>query len=85
MQEIADKKPETFAEYFYSDIFDYAFPENYDDIETLVDEDTLSGIQREKLLSCSAEKEVKEWMDEVASYIVMKIDVEEIISEYCDR
>jgi hypothetical protein len=82
MQEIADKKPETFAEYFYSDIFNYVFPENFDDIANLADEDALSEAQRTKLLSCSSEKELKKWMDEIAGKIIMRIDAGEIIAEY---
>lgn len=82
MQELADKRQETFAEYFYSDIFDYVFPDNFDDIANLADEDNLSEPQRDKLLSCSSEKELKEWMDEVAGKIIMRIDTEEIICEY---
>lgn len=81
MSEIADKKPESFAEYFYPDIFDYVFPENYDDCAKFEDKDILSERMRNKLLKCRSEKEVKNWMDSVAGNIIMKIDTEQIISD----
>lgn len=37
MEEITDSKPEAFSEYFYSDIFDYVFPEDYDEIANLAE------------------------------------------------
>ena len=82
MDEIANSRPEAFAEYFYSEIMDYVFPESYDDSAELADEDSLSESMRKKLLKCSSETEVKNWMDDIASEIVMKIDTEQIISEH---
>lgn len=82
MNEIVAKKPEALAEFFYSDIMDYVFPENFDDIEELADEDFISANMRAKLLSCPTKEAVKVWMNKITSVIVMKMDTEEIIADY---
>jgi hypothetical protein len=38
MKKLASSKPESLAEHFYSDIFGYIFPENYDNSDELADE-----------------------------------------------
>jgi len=82
MNDIANKEPKSFAEYFYSDIMDYVFPENYDDVQELADEILLSGCKRQLLLSCTSESDVNKWMNIVASEIIMRINTEEIISDF---
>jgi len=85
MKEIAEKTPESFAEYFFSDIFNFVFPENYDDRKKLVDESIIGGEKRKSLLMCSSKKEVKHWMNDVASIIIMRLDVNLIISDYLEK
>ena len=82
MREIAGEKPETFAEYFFSDVFNYVFPENDDDSRKLADEPLLTGVKRRSLLACSSSREVKHWMNNAVSMVVMRLDVDLIISEY---
>jgi hypothetical protein len=82
MSEITGESPKAFNEFFYSDIMDYVFPDNFDDIEELADETFLSTNMRAKLLACPTKEAVKTWMNEVASIIIMKIDTEQIISDH---
>ena len=82
MAGIAGKEPTTFTEYFYTDIMDYLFPENCDDLVEPVDEALLSENMRNTLLQCSSPTDVKQWMNKVTSHIVMRIDTETIIADY---
>ena len=82
MQELVSSKSESFAEHFYSDIFDYVFPENYDDSDRLADESFLRTSKQASLLSCKSKDEVKAWMNDVAGEIIMRIDTEQILLDY---
>ena len=85
MKEIAGETPESFAEYFFSDIFDFVFPENYDSCFELADKSILGGEKRKSLLACSSKTEVKGWMNDVASFVVMRLDAGSVISDYLER
>lgn len=82
MNELTEETPATFAEFFYSDIMDYVFPDNFDDIDELADETFISATMRAKLLACSSKEAVKNWMNEIASVIIMTIDTEQIIADH---
>jgi hypothetical protein len=82
MEELASSKPVSLAENFYSDIFNYVFPENYDDSDEIADESSLRISKQEELLSCKSKDEVKTWMDDVAGEIIMRIDTEQIMLNY---
>ena len=82
MKELTSSKPESLAEHFYSDIFDYVFPENYDNSDELADESSMRISKQEELLNCKSKDDVKAWMDDIAGEIIMRIDTEQVILDY---
>jgi len=73
LNELADKDPQDYQEYFYDDIRNYV----------LQNEDLSARIK--KLFKCKDKKAVKEWLDDVCGYLIMKLDTESLIHEYLQQ
>ena len=70
LDELADKNPDNYQEYFYDDVRNYI---------TQIDD---TSEKARKLFKCKNKEEVKEWLDGICGYIVMNIDIEFLIQEY---
>lgn len=70
LNELADKKPENFSEYFY------------DDIRNFVIDQKLESAKIKILFECKNKKEVKKWLENTSSYIIMEIDIDLLLDNY---
>ena len=72
LNELADEVPKSYNEYFYDDVRNYVV-----NIEP-------NSVKIKELFQCSSKSEVKSWLDDVSSYIVSNLDVEQILTDYLD-
>lgn len=70
LNELADQKPKRFQDFFY------------DDIRNFIIDNDLSTAKMKSLYQCKSKDEVGNWLDDVCSYIIIKLDTENLISEY---
>ena len=82
IKEIAEEKPETFAEYFIDDIYHYLQIEDVIDAELEKNLKKICGTKFYSLKKCNSKENVKEWLNNITSFITMKLDVENIICDY---
>lgn len=78
LKDILNETPNKFADYYKGDIA------NYLDIEAIEADDLrdLFGNKFAKFNQCSTKEDVKEFVGNITSYIVMKAQIEEIVAEY---
>jgi len=62
--------PEKFSEYFYEDVVNF------------LENNHIKSKKIRELMKCQSREEVKEWLDKVTGFIVMKLDVEIILEDY---
>jgi len=70
LNELADMKPESYGEYFYDDLRNF-----------VVDKESKSK-KIDALFKCENKKEVKDWMDNACSFIIMKLDIDLLLEDY---
>jgi hypothetical protein len=70
LDEIVDRKPKTFQEFFYEDIRDF-----------IVDE-KVEFDKMDLLLKCTSKEEVEKWLNDVCQYITMNLDIDLLLSNY---
>lgn len=70
LNELADKNPENFSEYFFDDVRNFVLNQ-----ESLLEEIDLFS-------RCKSKDDVHEWLNDVAGYIVMKLDVDLLLESY---
>jgi hypothetical protein len=78
LKEILEEKPETFSDYFKEDL------SNFLDIETIESNDLreLFGKKYLKFSLCKNKEELRSFVGDITSYVVMKSQTEEIIADY---
>ena len=78
LKEILAEKPTRFADYYKDDIA------NYLDIDSVEAENLkdLFNHKFEKFCECKNKENVRELVDNITGYVVMKAQIEEIIEEY---
>ncbi len=70
LNELADKKPENFSEYFYDDVRNF-----------VIDQEPES--EKMKLLfQCKNKDEVRKWIDSASGYIIMNLDTDLLLENY---
>ena len=82
LKELLNKKPLKFEEYYYYDIHNYlglTFENVNEELNTL---NKICGIYFNELLNCRSKRKVKEWLDKIAQYIIVNIDVDTLIDNY---
>ncbi|HOX96800.1 MAG TPA: hypothetical protein PL066_00390 [bacterium] len=70
LNELADAPPRVFQEYFYDDIRNF-----------IVDQ----GDKSEKiklLFQCKNKDEVKNWLNNISGYVIMKLDIDLLLDNY---
>ena len=80
LKELLEKEPENYYEYFYSDIGLYLGLEDEntdDDFEFDINEKKL-----EALAKCKSKEDVVSWLSFACSYIVKKLEIENLIEDY---
>ena len=82
LQDIVNKKPKEYHEYFYFDIYRYLNLDFTDDTKDINDLFTMCGGYAKTLLICKNKLEVKKWIDEVAIYASENIEVEYLIESW---
>jgi hypothetical protein len=70
LNELADKNPEEFGEYFY------------DDIRNFIINQEPKSTKLNTLFKCKTKKEVKQWLDDVSGYIIMQQDIDVLLEDY---
>ncbi len=78
MKEICEEKPGTFSSCFLGDVMNYLDLEDAD--EKSLEE--LCGEKFSSLVVCNTKEEVRAWLENVTSFIVMRIDEQAIIDNY---
>ncbi len=80
LNELLNKEPKRFEEYFYFDIlnsFNLDFEEN--EINKLYN---ICGSYTDELLKCKRKKDVEKWLLRISNYVISKLDVEVIVDEF---
>lgn len=70
LNDLVCEPPEKFSEYFYEDVV------------TFLENNNIKSKKIRELMKCKSREEVKEWLDKVTGFIVMKVDVEIILEDY---
>ncbi len=70
LNELADKNPENFKEYFFDDVRNFVL----DQESPLEEMDVLS--------QCKSKDDVYEWLNDVTGYLIMKLDIDILLEEY---
>jgi len=78
LKAVLDEKPQRFADYYKEDIANYLDVES---IETASLADLLNN-KFESFSECENKDEVREFVDKITGYIVMKAQIEEIVADY---
>lgn len=79
LKELLTKKPREYHEFFYVEIHHYLGIEFEDDKKDLLDIFRICGDYAKKLVICANKKEVKEWVDEIATYVTHNLEIEYLI------
>lgn len=78
LKKVLEEKPQRFADYYREDI------ESYLDIENL-EAESLEDLLKSKFKifnGCKSEEDIREFVDCITGYVVMKAQIEEIVADY---
>lgn len=78
LREVLAEEPQRFADYYKDDIANYL---EIEEIETENLRELLNS-KFENFLSCKNKNEVRNFVDGITNYIVMKAQIEEMVAEY---
>lgn len=82
LEELLNKRPIQFDEFYYDDILNYlnlSFEDDELDLNCLHE---ICGSFTKELLACKRKSEVNKWLNKIVSYIIMNIEVDSLIDEY---
>lgn len=82
LKELICKKPREYEEYFYSDIQHYFGIEFEDEKSDMIILFNLCGDYAKELIICKNKREVKKWLNEIALYVINKLEVDYVIENY---
>jgi hypothetical protein len=80
LNELINEKARSFNEYFYSDIGEYLNVDNEIEFNETVNK--INSMLYKKIKDCNSKEEVKSWLNDVTSYIIKNLDIENIIDNY---
>lgn len=78
LKDIFEEQPESFSSYF---LFDIELYMNLDEID-ISSINGILGIKYDSFLNCKTKDEVRDWLNAITSFIVMKLPVDDIIADY---
>ncbi len=78
LKEVLEENPNNFADYYKDDISNYLDIEN---IEAENIKDLLGG-KFDIFTDCKNKKDVRDFVNKITGYVVMKAQIEEIVADY---
>lgn len=70
LNELADDYPRSYSKYFYDDLRNFIIDQEPETEKT------------KTLFQCKSKDEVKRWLDDASSYIIMKLDIDLLLVDY---
>jgi len=74
LQEINQEPLEKFGDYFIEDFIQYL-----DNDENILSKNSFQIL---RLMNCKSKAEVRGWIDDLAGFVILKIDVESVLNDY---